>query len=521
MFTEMSYLNDWLMKYYIEKCTERFWRSDGLSSDTKLKRIMNSLHSFMPSYSQHRSLSAIRSATYFICECNQQSQSVLDVSTVNKWCEEIGGIDRRLLPVITAMSILSQTATNDVTSTRVINLLSAILTQFDRTVMNIESETSAARCMLNRAIRLMQLSVKQSPGDRTTNTVLVILSILYLRRTIHVADCDEIHCLTQIYLAVLYYIAGHYQSVIRYCKRVTTMHRSTLVIDITCLPKIYCDIDTVGALSALYYHLQLKARSSSSLSPHQNVFTAQLLAHYFMFLAHGDSISSNSKLQNVLLRQYASDLINTPTMLSTDFLLFYILVRKRSRLDEDTSCTKTPATPSKFSISELRRLLVMTSVEQLTVFRRIISCEFSSVCRIVTSDMEAIHAYKCGNYEKCLQMSQENVKSLWQHTTTVFEIPTFGCMTQLMSDDIALLTAIDVLNGSFCDKVNSQMILSIYLIIETKLKLKHPMTSIVDELHRVIQLSHRLPTAGIKDCLLLSFIYRKAMKNLVASQARK
>jgi hypothetical protein len=101
------------------------------------------------------------------------------------------------------------------------------------------------------------------------------------------------------------------------------------------------------------------------------MFTVQLFARYLVFLARGASIIGNVKLQNVLVKQFTFDLMNTPTLLSNDFLLFHILVRNLSRIDRNSNGIKTNSASSKFSVSELRRLLVLISVEQLTVFHEL------------------------------------------------------------------------------------------------------------------------------------------------------
>jgi hypothetical protein len=60
--------------------------------------------------------------------------------------------------------------------------------------------------------------------------------------------------------------------------------------------------------------------------------------------------------------------------------------------------------------------------------------------------------------------------------------------------------------------------MSLYLIVESKLKLSHPMTSLIKELRRVEELQCRLLIDSRPICvyerLLLSFIYRKTLVKL-------
>jgi hypothetical protein len=132
-----------------------------------------------------------------------------------------------------------------------------------------------------------------------------------------------------------------------------------------------------------------------------------------------------------------------------------------------------------------------------------------------------MYAYQCGQYEQCLQMSQQNVSSLWHQTTLVYRIPIFGFMTQLMNDDVASLNAINVLNKAKFDVTLYQLTISLCLIIETKLKLKYSLKSKVDELRRVVLLFNRLPITHVGDRLLLSLIYRKAIIKSIRERSRR
>jgi hypothetical protein len=97
--------------------------------------------------------------------------------------------------------------------------------------------------------------------------------------------------------------------------------------------------------------------------------------------------------------------------------------------------------------------------------------------------------------------------------TLLFSIPISGCMTHLMSDDAASLHAIRILLGLLKSHPTiSQLTLSLYLVIETKLKLNHSMTSLIKELHRVKELHYRLSISRTAvDRLLLALVYRKVI----------
>jgi hypothetical protein len=107
-------------------------------------------------------------------------------------------------------------------------------------------------------------------------------------------------------------------------------------------------------------------------------------------------------------------------------------------------------------------------------------------------------------------MSQQNVGSLW-HQTRNLHIPVFGCVTHLMNEGFtSLLAIINLFNPmlSFATLIG-QLTLSLHSAIESKLKLNCPMTSLINEMHRVRELHSRLSIERSNDRLLLSLVYRK------------
>ena len=61
--------------------------------------------------------------------------------------------------------------------------------------------------------------------------------------------------------------------------------------------------------------------------------------------------------------------------------------------------------PAELNTSELVRLLQKSAVEQLTTVRQFEKRDFSAVVTVVTTDFEAVYAYKRGDYQRCLQLS--------------------------------------------------------------------------------------------------------------------
>jgi len=68
---------------------------------------------------------------------------------------------------------------------------------------------------------------------------------------------------------------------------------------------------------------------------------------------------------------------------------------------------------NKYNSSDVVELLQKSAVEHLTTYRQVEARDFGSVVTIVTTDFEAMYAYKRGDYQWCLQLSTHNVHTLW------------------------------------------------------------------------------------------------------------
>jgi len=139
--------------------------------------------------------------------------------------------------------------------------------------------------------------------------------------------------------------------------------------------------------------------------------------------------------------------------------------------------------------------------------------DFGSVVTIVTTDFEALYAYKRGDYQRCLQLSTQNVHALldaggWH------SIPVFPEFIQLMDDDIVSLTALTLTVNPKCrDRVGgfciSQLTLSLYLMTQCQLKLHHSVTSLAQTLAYIKVAQRRHPRERTLDQLTLKLTQRK------------
>jgi len=165
--------------------------------------------------------------------------------------------------------------------------------------------------------------------------------------------------------------------------------------------------------------------------------------------------------------------------------------------------------------SELVELLQQTAVELLTIFRHFEAREFGPTVTIVTTDFEALYAYKFGNYRRCLQLSTQNVHALL-YAKRVREISTFPMFIQLMDDEIVSLTALTLIINPECRKDNwysgiTQLTMSLYLINQCELKLYSSVTSLAPILDYIEVAQRRHTVRWTLDHLTLKLIERKLM----------
>jgi len=136
--------------------------------------------------------------------------------------------------------------------------------------------------------------------------------------------------------------------------------------------------------------------------------------------------------------------------------------------------------------SNLVELLQQSAVEHLTTYRQLQARDFGSVVTIVTTDFEAMYAYKRGDYQRCLKLSTQNVHTLL-YADRVTSVPICPVFIQLLDDDIVSLTALTLIVNPGCRDYSyyccvTQLTLSLYLMTQCQLKLRHSVTSLSDTL---------------------------------------
>ena len=173
--------------------------------------------------------------------------------------------------------------------------------------------------------------------------------------------------------------------------------------------------------------------------------------------------------------------------------------------------------------TELVSLLQQSAVEYLTAFRRVEARDFGSVVTVVTTDFEALYAYKLGDYQHCLQLCTHNVRMLisaYIFSTICF----FPLFIQLMDDDIvSLIGLVAIVDKSFTEDPLKRGIrvlsLSLYLLAQCQLKLRYSKTSLAQTLDYIVFASHKCSLAELLavEQLVLKFAEQKILKYLTST----
>jgi len=203
-----------------------------------------------------------------------------------------------------------------------------------------------------------------------------------------------------------------------------------------------------------------------------------------------------------------------------------VLFLKSIKLSSELKCQYKPeqlrysvvnTTELDTSDIDLVELLQQSAFEHLTTFRQLEAQEFGSVAAIVTTDFEALYAYKHGNYQRCLQLSAQNVglRTLLYvvHMTDVWTYPEF---LQLMDDDTVSMIALTLIVNPECrdhfDNVGVyQLTLSLYLMTQCQLKLHHSVTSLAQTLTYIEVTQRQCSANNPLDHLILKLTERKVM----------
>jgi len=354
--------------------------------------------------------------------------------------------------------------------------------------------------------------------------IAIELCKLYLYRALRyeVSDSDSIYCLANVYLAVLHYTTGQYHTAIDHCTLVTRLQDhsqcSSRVVQGKLLPKVDDNVDHVLGLAVLYKRLRKNAFNQHHQTHYVGVLTPELFANYLvvtMFRRFTQKLSTDE------FKRYKIVIVDTPQLFVVDVLLFLLLSQSVKQKCYHKPVYQQPPQRTERNTSDLVELLQKSAVEHLTIFRRLQARDFGSVSTTVTTDFEALYAYKRGDYQRCLQLSIHNVHTLLyaanMHAANMPHVLAFPEFIHLLDDGIASLTAlIRMAQPKYRQYARSyvcidQLTLSLYLMTHCQLKLRHSVTSLAKILDYIEVAQRKSPADWTLNQLTLKLIKRKVV----------
>jgi len=167
----------------------------------------------------------------------------------------------------------------------------------------------------------------------------------------------------------------------------------------------------------------------------------------------------------------------------------------------------------------LVELLQQSAVEYLTTYRQLTARQFASLVTMVTTDFEALCAFKHGDYQRCLQLSRQNVRVLLPVARMMgCFVQTSPVFTQLFDDDfvslIALTMIVDENPLSTANSFITPLTLSLYLMTHCQLKLCHPVSSVAMTLEYIEVAQKRMLACQTLDHLTLKLASGKILIHL-------
>ena len=536
--TETS-LCDWFINCYIRQCAQLCPRHiarlfDDVSTSTRLQLAAAAVFNWrlyeIPTSSYYNFLFTQAVIAFKV------SRKSLTVPSSLCWMALLQEIHEDLLIyfVMVALLHVAVKISRNTLTDELLDVLSTICLQSNPISHHLIARHSSV-LSLSQAAKLMKVVA----NDSLTNVHLVRieLSKAYLHRALRCkdSDSDSIYCLANVYLAVLYYTAGQYQTAIDHCTLVMRSQDhsqcSSRVVQGELLPKT--DDNTLGL--AVFYQYVLSAALNQQQTQYVSFFTTELFARY-LHIRCLSVINCHESTQASLpdeIQQYKQCLCESPDLAITDVLLAFkfgsfikcqTVKRKLTVLKEEHK----PEISHHLDTSELVLLLHKSAVDHLTSFRLLEALVFRDLgFATVTADFEALCSFKHGQYQRCLQLCTQNVRTLIGHPglclSRVFLYPEF---TQWMDDDIVSVLALTFIvdpsmrvdSHSYCLSID-QVSLSLYLMVKCQMQLHHSVTSLAQSLD-YIQVARRRRRRHSQQCsldllvlklveqLVLRYIYR-------------
>jgi len=316
--------------------------------------------------------------------------------------------------------------------------------------------------------------------ETSSDTMLLVeMSKAFFTESVVTSNRDQqqhVHCLARVNLASLYYRTEQYRSAIDQCLLVMKPCQarcSSHVVDMQHLSQSDDDISVVSGLIAIYqFMIRTRSTNQCQQTRHLGVVTAESFSFFLYMKCFIRLKQVDSKFLKTILRCYGVSLKSQQSLFIGDILLalwsemktkctYEVIIYTRHSL-----CRNTETQPRGNTV-RLSCSLMKSAVERLTRVHQAVSRDYIAVTTIVTTDYEAMYAYKCGEYEKFLQLCEQNVNKLRfvPRLTYVCAVPSSD-MLLLMDDDLLSIigVTVELLKPAMTDYSNlvSQLTLSLY-----------------------------------------------------------
>ena len=443
------------------------------------------------------------------------------------WIDELAKVDQALRVNYTAVVFLhvaSKTVRSSLAD-EMLDILAAMCLQLNDVRHCLNARHSSV-LSLNQAARLMKVVANNSRS--TVQLIEIELAKAYLHRALRRKDSDSnfIYCLSNVYLAVLYCTANQYQTAIDHCALVTRLQDhaecSSHVVQGELLPRIDDEVDSILGLAVFYEYIRAAAWNEKQERRHVSVFTTELFGHYLYikFLSFAKCCQLSQMSLTDEFQRYRIRICSSPEIFVTDVIAFDFTKRKKCLSNDRLVMANAGDIKSlincQLDTSKLVELLQQSAVEHLTICYELEARFADDSARVVTTEFKTLYAYKCGQYQRCLQLSERSVRTL----TVAKDRGVSGLIVfihpeliQLLDDEIGSLIGLKVLvNPSVeCERLLelSQLTLSLYLITQCQLRLHHSLTSLATTLQYVQFARSHIDEHDTDDELVLKFVEQK------------
>jgi len=264
MSIDEAWLSTWFVNNYIRKCSHFCPENisalfDDVSSTTKLQKAALAV----VAWRQNRTLIdlGLWDSSYSAQCLISEAVHVIGMTSRSCacWMSELAKIDSRLNVYFTAVALLhvayksSRHGLND----EMVDIVTTLFGQFISTRRYCNEFTSLLS--LDQAAKLMKI-VANNLSSITPLMAMLFKAYLYRALRCKDSDSDSIYCLANVYLAVLYYATGQYQTALDHCTLVMRSQDhsqcSSHVVQGELLPTIDDNVNNVLGL-AVFYHVVL------------------------------------------------------------------------------------------------------------------------------------------------------------------------------------------------------------------------------------------------------------------------